>query len=193
MIDIQFEGMKHIDEFVNKVAPEVVKIATRNAVNKTLSKTKTRSVRGIARSSRVKPAKLIKARFRMFLANKKNLAGAVIFKHTSLPVELLATKSGVQWNRKMAGARVRGKTYVGSFGATPTKGSRAGKFKRVYERVAKTGDNKNDLHVKRIEMKPFGPIVKKVGQRTTDQMLVDTFHKQLKWLLQKNGYISGGR
>ncbi len=187
---IEFEGMNHVDDFVKKVAPEVVELSQRAAINRTISKVRSRSLKGVSKAAGIQPQKLLNPRFRLLRSGRKFKSGSVLFIQTGIPVDQMANRSGVQWNRNMAGAKVRGKTYTGTFAAMPTKGRNAGKRKRIYDRVSKSRVNNESLHVKRISLKPYGKILTTVGRRVSDKMLVSEFHKQMKWRLRSKGYTS---
>lgn len=174
--DVYFNGMENVDNFVKKVAPEAIKDAERQAINKTLSKISTRSKRGISNATGIKPLKLFKSRFRIRRVTKNKRNGSVIFKATSFPVEILPKKYLKQ--------------FPGTFKATPKKGKFANKRERVYKRVSRTGEANQDLRPQYKNISQHKKLIFKVGNRVVRQDLSRIFHSQLQYQLQRKGYTS---
>jgi len=185
-VDIAFKGIEHVDEFVNRVAPEVVEASSRAAMNKTVTKIRTRATRGISRQSDIKPLKLIRKRMRLFKANPRRAFAGVRFDWAPMPAEALGE---VKWSRFMPAARAGRYKFPGAFAGTPRKGKFANKRKRIYVRAGDTGSNKQDLHAQYKLLEPFRGILGKVGRRVVQQELLQNFGDQLAFRLRRGGYI----
>jgi len=188
-IEIKFTGFEKVDKFTRQVAPDAIEAARKNAVNRVLSKAKTRSRRAISNASGVKPLKLLNPRLKLFRVSKRYSTGKLVYYAQSIPLEILAGKSGVQWVRG-ASVTIKGKNYPGTFAGTPRKGKNANKRKRVYKRVSRTGDNQKDLRPQYKDMKPYRGIVLTVARRVANQELDKQFQAQVTYQLKRMGYTN---
>lgn len=186
-VDIYVKGLTvdKLDKIAKSIAPRVVAESTKFAMNKVVTSARGRAVKSIANASGVKPQKLIKQRTAIFKATVRKQRAGIFFRTGPMPVETLGEP---KWNKKMIGAKVKSKTYEGTFAGTPRKGKLANKRTRVYRRVSKTGSNRSDLRAQYIHLEKYGPILPKVGQRVVAQRMEKEFISQFNFRMEKAGF-----
>lgn len=188
MVKIDVKGATYgeiNDVLINKY-PKVAKASFISSVNTVARTIKSRSIRGISKSAKITPMKLIRQRMPLWKANRKRLRAGIFFHYNPMSLELLAGKNGVKWNPKKGGVKVKKHFIKGAFAANPTKGKHAGKRKRVYKRVSRTGDPRTDLHAQYITLDKFTGILPKTAQRVVNQKMSKEFRTQLNWRLEKH-------
>lgn len=183
-VDIRGMTSKKLDKIYREQFPKVVKAAQISAMNITARRIRAEAIREISTESKIKPAKLIRERTAVSKANNKKLSVAIYFRAASMPAEIAAGKSGVRWNRKMAGAKAKSFTFIGAFAAKPHAGKHTDRI-RIYMRDGKTGDNKKDLKAQYIPLEQFKPILKRVADRVVAERFEKEFDLQFGWRLEK--------